>query len=78
MRRTKVALLLVAVLCISAPVASACDYWDCTGSEGTAHCWQYLSGVTPNYAMSCRVVCDGTPGEGGACACEYGQRCFIG
>jgi hypothetical protein len=78
MRRAAVALFLLLVVS-TAPVASACQYWQCRESETTATCYMFFcSGSACNdsiYAAQCPVTCDRYLGSGG-CWCEPQGMCY--
>ena len=77
MRRAALVLLLSLVL--AAPVASACQYWQCRVTETEATCYMFFcngSGCSDSiYAARCPVTCDRTL-DGGGCFCDPQGMCY--
>ena len=77
MRRTAVALFLSFVV-LTAPVASACQHWQCRESETTATCYMFFcNGSACNdsiYAARYPVTCDYM--SGGGCFCDPEGMCY--
>jgi hypothetical protein len=56
--------------------SGSCETWNCRIADNySASCWIAMW-PTGKVSDSCTPKCDGVPGQGGGCWCEYDGICY--